>query len=217
MPSDHPDDVRVRQILLNEGSMATPLFLICYNKWGEEFMEWESETLDLEIEDAFQVLIPPDNLDKIHALVSALISDSFYRDWSAFTVICQTLAGGSDVMNLSDPMIVEEVAIGLMEVMLNDSTPGTFSDEVKRYVGLILHEQGFVKPPKILEWAHMPSVYRGSDSKADLHQEIDTDTAHRAVVEQVMEETSLLLFKQISLLPFVTPDHLREMVGQLSS
>ena len=54
MTSDHPDDVRLRAILLNEGTLATPLFLICYKQWGEEFFGWESETLDLEIEDTWK-------------------------------------------------------------------------------------------------------------------------------------------------------------------
>lgn len=196
--------------------MATPLFLICYNKWGEEFMTWESETLDMEIEDTFQVTIPEANLDKIHALISAISSHSFYTDWSAFTVICQTLSGSTDVMDLSDPMIVEEMAMGILEVRLNDSGPAEWSDEVRRYAGIILSENGFIKPPKMLEFATMPEMYRGSDSPADLHQLEIADTSHHEGVTQIIHETGLLLFKQISLLPFVTPDHLREMVGQLA-
>ena len=88
----NPEESRIANILLNKGCLATTMFLIFHKEWGEEFLGWESETLDREIEDTFHIRIPSENLDKIEALASALVSDSFYRDWAAFSVICQSLS-----------------------------------------------------------------------------------------------------------------------------
>lgn len=212
---NHPDDIKLKAIISHPGCLATTLHSIFYRTFGEEIYGWSSETLDLEAEDQFGVRMPPENLDKLDALISSLQSEVFYQDWSAFTGVCQVLCGSDDPFSLSDPLMVAEMAWGVLEVQLNDSTPGVWSDEVKRYVGLILHEEGFVSPPGVLRFADMPEVYRGSDSPADMSQEKQADTAHKAVVEQYIEEQSLLLFKQLRALPWMTDDQLEKLMGEL--
>ncbi|MEX5502112.1 hypothetical protein, partial [Pseudomonas syringae] len=80
-----------------------------------------SETLDLEAEDTFGVKVPQQNLDKLEALIAAILSESFYTDWSAFTGVCLSPCGSPDPFDLNDPMIVAEMAWGVTEVLLNDS------------------------------------------------------------------------------------------------
>lgn len=213
----NPEESRIANILLNKGCLATTMFLIFHKEWGEEFLGWESETLDREIEDTFHIRIPSENLDKIEALASALVSDSFYRDWAAFSVICQSLSGGEIAPDPSDPITAEEMVTGVVEVLLNDTTPATFSPEVCRFVGIVLSEQGFIHPPKPLWWADIPSRYIGSDTAADQNQFQAQDTEHLRIVNEVARDTGLLLLKQASLIPFVSDEQLKEMVKELSS
>lgn len=211
-PSAHPDAVQLRAILMDPSCLATPLHCIFYKEFGEDIYTWSSETLDLEAEDTWGVRIPQVNLDKLEALIAAIQSHIFYTDWSAFTAVAQVLSGSEDPFDLSDPLLVAEAAWAVVEVGLNDSSPAPWGDELRQYLKVLLREEGFTRPPGPLSFAAWEEVYRGSDTAADMHQQEDANTVHMGVVEEYVEAQALLLFQQLSQLPFVT----RELLEKVS-
>ena len=192
---------------------------VAYRTFGDELFSWEPETLDLEFRDEWEVTLPPANLEKLHALISAVVSGAFYHDYSAFLLISSILCGGEDEpLDGADPLLVAEAAWGVTEVRLNDSDhkeKHQWGDEVRRYVGVLCHEEGFVHPPPALRFARMPGDYEGSSYAADLHQKATITTAHARVVEEYVEAQATMLFKQLSMLPWMGPAELSRMAREI--
>lgn len=207
--------LRVSLMLANPGTLATVLYAISIHEFGEDIHSWEPETVFMEIEDAFGVQMPQGNHDKLMALLTAIDTDSFYKSWSAFEVICRTINTG-EVFG-SDELLVAEMAWGVTEVMLSDDTPNTFSGEIAAGVGVLLVDEGFSTPPTKLLFAKPPSQYRGSDTSSDSGKQQTLSSEHEAVVSTYLQEQSALLLKQIAALPWQTEELLVEIIQEMAS
>ena len=210
-----PDVKRLRQIIDHDSTLGTTLHAICLKRFGVDFYEWEPEALAMEIRDEFGVECSEAGMTRLNALISSLVSDSFYNDWMAFGAVCSGLCTEDGSVDLHGFVPAAVLSWGVTEVLLNDSTPGKWSPDVRRYAGTVLTEEGIIVPPSILGWADMPQIYRGSMSGADLGQGQALDSEHKKVIEEFMEEQSLLLFKQLSFLPWVTKEDLERLSNEI--
>lgn len=210
-----PDTKRLREIISHPSTLGTVLHAICLRAFDVEMYEWDPDALAMEIKDEFGVEAHPAGLTRLNALISSLVSESFYTDWIAFAAVCSGLCSEDGEIDLDGQIPAACLAWGVTEVLLNDSTPGRWSPEVARYAGTILTEEGISTPPAILAWADMPSIYRGSMSGADLGQEKALDSQHKAVIEEFIEEQSLLLFKQLSFLPWIGKEDLERLSSEI--
>ena len=204
----------ISAMLVHPGSMATLLHAIAYKEFGEELYEWEPETVYLDINDAFGIEMPESNFNKLMALISAVSSDAFYKKWSSFDVVCGALSDGDPSGH--DELLVAEMAWGVIEVGLNDSTPSEFSHDVAAAVGALLVNEGFTKPLSSLSFASMPEVYHGSDSGGDLRREDEISTEHAGVVVTFIQEQAALLVSQLSALPWHNEESLAEIISQVT-
>jgi hypothetical protein len=147
-------DEQAARILTNERMLATPLMVLCVDRFGTEFFEWEPSTFEIESRAQFGIEIPDLNRDKIWALVSSLVSDAFYKSLESFIPICNSLNGSIANFDDYDPVTGEEAAWGITEVVLNDppedKLENLFSHEIKYYVGLTLKSEGVTTPPRVL-------------------------------------------------------------------
>lgn len=209
---------RDRQILAsmlsNEGTLATVLYCIAVHEFGSEVHDWEPETIHMEVEDSFGVSMPPVNHDKLMAIISAVSTDSFYKTWSAFELICRAISSG-DILS-GDDILVAEMSWGITEVLLCDDTPSEFSDEIKAGVGAVLADEGFVNPPAKLAFAKMPEIYIGSATPGDLGRRQSASTDHAAVVSEFMLEQSALLVRQLGALPWNGPEKMQQILADIS-
>lgn len=210
-----PETQRLREMISSPHTLGTVMHAICLRAFGTDMYEWEPEALAMEIRDEFGVEASAAGLTRLNALISGLVSDSVYRDWIAFAAVCSGLCTEDGEIDLDGFIPSAVAAWGVIELLLNDDTPGTWSPEVARYVGTILAEDGFVKAPGVLAWADMPSIYHGSDSGGDLGQQQALDTQHKAVVDEFIEEQSLLLFKQLAFLPWMTREKLESLAAEI--
>ncbi len=201
-------------MLVHQGTLATVLHAIAYKEFGEELYEWEPETVYLDVNDAFGIEIPEANFNKLMALISAISSDAFYKKWTSFEVICSSLSDGDPSGH--DEILVAEMAWGVIEVGLNDSTPGEFSHDVAAAVGALLVNEGFTKAPGSLLFATLPEVYHGSDTGADLDREEGISTEHAAVVVTFIQEQAALLIRQISALPWHNEESVAEIIAEVT-
>jgi hypothetical protein len=147
-------DEQAARILTNERMLATPLMVLCVDRFGTEFFDWEPMTFEIESRAQFGIELPDGNRDKIWALVSSLTSDAFYKSLETFIPTCNALNGSIANFDDYDPVTSEEAAWGITEVILND--PPTeeldklFSHEIRYYVGLTLKSEGVTAPPRVL-------------------------------------------------------------------
>jgi hypothetical protein len=158
----------------NPETFATSLLVLLIDEFGTDAMTWEPETIRLEINDKYGVQIPQVNMDKLMGLVVALTTDLFYQSVESFTHIANSLSGSQADFNLWDPVEADEAAWAITEVYINDPPPSRtpltdlYSPDVRRYLGVILDEEGIITPPDILEIAIMsPQVKAEDETFAD--------------------------------------------------
>lgn len=144
--------------LENEQTYGTTLLAILLDEYGTEMFEWEPETIRMEVQDKFGATLPQLNDDKIWSLITALTTNQFYVSLEIFTAVCDSLSNDQHDFGLWTPNTPFELAWGVTEVLLNDPFDdehpnGEFSNEIERYTGLILTENGILEPPKMLGFA----------------------------------------------------------------
>jgi hypothetical protein len=206
----------VQEMLRHEHTMATVLHSIALKSFGEDIYHWDPITLDLELKDEYGIELPKLNADKLQAIITGVATDRFFRDWQAFTAICEVLNNDNTVLDLADPLSAPEMAWGVVELRLNDDSKQPFHDEVKRYVGVSLANYGFLDAPDALSWAIIPEVYHGSDYEADLHQQRNNSAHHHKLVDEYVRDQSLLLFRQIKTLPWIKESDLERIAAEIS-
>jgi hypothetical protein len=203
------------RIMATPGTMATVSHAIALHFFGEEIYSWEPETLSMELADTLDVQIDEENLDKLHAIISAIVSNGFKKDWVAFTSICSTLNGENDVEDLAE-MTVAEFAWGVIEVSLNDDDDDDlFSPDISSLVGVVLNEEGFSISPDFLSFANLPEKYMGSTSGAEQNKENHESSYQMELLNEYLRDQSLLLFKQIKMLPWISEEDLDGIVESM--
>jgi hypothetical protein len=149
----------INKYLENELTKATVLISILIDNYGNEVLDWEIQTILLELKDDFNVTLPDINRDKIEALRISMRTDQFFNDWLMFNNTCQALAGEKVVSDTFDPATPEQLAWGIVEIGLlygKENIP-MFSEDIRKFIGVILTDNGIIKPVDVLKLAIMPT------------------------------------------------------------
>jgi hypothetical protein len=150
-----------RALLLAEESYALVLLFLTLDTYppvsedDRGALDWTPETLRRQLEQDFALQLPKYTLDKIMAAISVLTSNRFYKDVRTFIDTCNIFAGGDFDPTEFDPADAGEVLWGVTEACLiyppNDDPEDTeFSDEIRGYIGKVLHAEGIADPPDVL-------------------------------------------------------------------
>jgi len=172
---------KIQQLLLNEDTFATSLLAICIDNYGTDIFEWEPETLWNYLFEDFNVILPAINKDKLQALIVCYTTNLFYHSWEMFSHICNVLNGAEASFTTLDPVTAEEALWGIYEVAINtqDGDSDEFSDEIQRYLGIVLKHDGITNPPDALrvaitddnpgiqQWADDPELFSAIRYKTD--------------------------------------------------
>jgi hypothetical protein len=151
-----------RKLLAGEiDSYATVLVGILGDHFNSlEWFDWEPDTLIETVREELKLDMPLHVRDRIWGLVTALSTDQFYRDPLVFNHVCNALSGGPVPLGVFEPAEVDEVAWGVLEVLMSDldeNQDPKFSVDVATYVGVTLHEAGLDRFPP-LEFAITPGT-----------------------------------------------------------
>lgn len=160
--STEPEIAFRRKILAGEIESYATVLVACLLEHFEstEWFDWEPETLITTVEAELKIKLPQRVRDKIWGLVLALTTDQFYRDPLVFNHVCNSLSGGPVPLETFEPAEVDEVAWGVLEVLMSDldqNEEPKFSVDVATYVGVTLHEAGLDRFPP-LEFAITPGT-----------------------------------------------------------
>jgi len=202
--------------LENPDMTATVLMAILLDRYGTEFLEWEPDTLRIQIADDYGANPPENNWDKIWACVMLLTTDLFYNSLEAFNSVCNALSGEGahfDKWELAEP---EEIMWGVAETtLLEPPEKGKknhdFSHEIRQFVGLALAEFGIWRTPKLLLGiVEKPNLTEDatsinfSDDPAMHASFFNNQTAILADLEAGVHERLGMMYDQLQLLPFET-------------
>jgi hypothetical protein len=154
-----------QQLFESETTYATTMVVALTDVLGHlDWLNWEPESIKLEIATRFNARISEENLDKIMGLALALTTNQFYVSLEAFIYICNALAGDGASFDTFDPADVEEMCWAVTEVLLNDETQSlpldqVFSQEIRYYIGATAGYEGYKELPKPLTFGELDPEY----------------------------------------------------------
>jgi len=181
-----------KDVYKDEQAPAFALLAVTLRKYGTAILEEEPEFIRMQIENDYLLKLSDLQSDKLQAAITIMITDHFQEDWRVLETCCHLLSNQPvehDVLNPLDP---EQLAIGLAEFRLikadtqDDNDQTIFSDEVRAYIGHIMHEYGFHRAPSLFPIAIMPA----SAPADDVEKNEALNEVYRVHIEYVLDYLS---------------------------
>lgn len=160
---------RLEDWLTDEGTYTTVLLAILWDRYGEEFLQWDPVTVNLQLRDDFYVDAREWLLDRVNAGSVLMTTDQFHQALPAFSAICNTLNFGAAPSQLMVPADLDDVFWGVVEARLLEGPEiarQPFAAEIAGYVGVLLSEAGVDEPPAQLSFARLPDHEEGNRQDA---------------------------------------------------
>ena len=199
--------------LKDETAPASILLIMLIDEFGTECLDWEPETLTMEVQDTWGIELSRKNWDKIYALMSVLTSDSFERNVEGFISVCNGVTGAGNDFTVYDPATIEEICLTIGELALldpPDSGDFKFSEEVKAYIRTRLDYEGFIVPPKLLaqfapqEPMREPEVFPVEEEDYKAHY--DSQNGRRLEIEAEVRKLLQDIVSRLQTLPLRNAD-----------
>jgi len=144
-------DERLRSLFSDPEVPGTALVMALIDEFGTECLEWEPETLWMEIEATWRAKPPREACDKINALATVLTTNQFFASLDAFVAVCTALYGrGADPQHSDFPSI-HEMCWAVTETHLLDEAPDKFAQDIADYARERLKLEGWNKAPAMLQ------------------------------------------------------------------
>lgn len=126
----------------NPEAEATTLNAMILSKFGEEALDWDPITIQMEIQEEYGVRPAEEVMNKISAMQVVMLSADFFQNVGAFQAVCNAISGGDPFFQVFTPLQAEEMAWGIATVGLNrDLLP--FSDSIRTFVKISMSRDGY--------------------------------------------------------------------------
>jgi len=199
-PKSKDNVVRFNTILNDDKSSAISVYNFITRELGDDWGEWEIETIYKVLWLKFSVSLEDVNRDKILAIRHLCNSDQPFWDWYEFNQLALAFSGSiADFEFLKKPspgMIIN--AVKTMNHIRPDRE-GQFNNEVVKYICISLKDDGIYAPPPSLykliadkfkdmvsdeikkAWKGIYDIYQKlvSDKNVELKEEIEYIQARR--------------------------------------
>lgn len=133
-------------------SFATTMLVLFLDTFGTAALQWDPQTIALEIESEWGIGLPQGNLDRLLVGIRLLTTDDFTTSLPDFIQFCNVLSGDLYDPETWDPADSTEIAWGLTEALLLDPPEDDepFTEEILAYIGAALDSEGMMQAPDIL-------------------------------------------------------------------
>lgn len=156
MPLTH----KLKQVILDRSTPATVLLVAAVELFGAEVLQWDPETVRMELEEAVAAKIPASTLNKLMVAIELVTTDGFYTDLPTFIRVCNTLYNGTMDLETFDPADAGEIAWGITEALLiwppDPQEEEPFAQKIVSYIGYALRDEGILQPPDVLQLGILP-------------------------------------------------------------
>ena len=206
------DSAAWREMWENPEADATVLNAMVLSKYGEEALDWDPLTIQMEIQDDFGVSPASEVMDKICAMQIVMGTGDFFGRVDAFRNVVNTIANGQPFFQTFTPLQAEEIAIAIATVGMNrDMIP--FAPSVQELVRLSLKGDGYSEEqfPPILScvFDRRPNEKAIREQLTDLvgRPEAELPTAaenNMANIDVMLRRRIVICLKQLDSLPGLT-------------
>jgi hypothetical protein len=141
----------INTVLNDDGSSAIKVYEFLDTAFGEDWWELEFETIERLLWVKYGTALDDINRDKIWSVKYLCNSQRPFLDWFLFNQVAVALAGAiADFEVLRTP--TPGMLINAVDIMKQIRPEEPFSREVKKYISIILIQEGiYVPPPSLLE------------------------------------------------------------------
>ena len=148
--------VRINTVLNDDRSSAVRVYDFLNQALGEDWWEWETETIEKTLWIKYSVALEDANQDRVLAIRHLCQSDKAFSDWFEFNQLALSFAGviaDFDAVREPDPgMIIN--AVKVMNYIRPDRD-NFFGEDVLKYICVVLRDNGvYLPPPSILPIIH---------------------------------------------------------------
>lgn len=206
------DSAAWREMWENPEADATVLNAMVLSKYGEEAIDWDPLTIQMEIQDDFGVTPASEAMDKICAMQIVMGTGDFFGRVDAFRNIVNTIANGQPFFQTFTPLQAEEIALSIATVGMNRDMI-QFAPAVQELVRLSLKGDGYSEDqfPPILScvFDRKPSDKAVREQLKDLigRPESNLPTAAEnniANIDSMIRRRMVICLKQLDSLPGLT-------------
>ena len=206
------DSAAWREMWENPEADATVLNAMVLSKYGEEALDWDPLTIQMEIQDDFGVTPASEAMDKICAMQIVMGTGDFFGRVDAFRNIVNTIANGQPFFQTFTPLQAEEIALSIATVGMNRDMI-QFAPAVQELVRLSLKGDGYSEDqfPPILScvFDRKPSDKAVREQLKDLigRPESNLPTAAEnniANIDSMIRRRIVICLKQLDSLPGLT-------------
>lgn len=124
--------------------------LLLVDRYTIEVLDWDLETIALEVKDDFKTEINPAILDKIAVGQLLLKTDMFHKSLPDFINFCNIMNNETGLKESWSPADSYEMTWAVEEEKLLVNEGDNFSGEILAYMSTMLRDEGIVTPPDSL-------------------------------------------------------------------
>jgi len=182
-------------------TFATVLTSSLLKVYGPEALNWDSQTIQLQVKDDFNVEMPRRVFDQLMGQIAAITSTAVYNDVISFD------AYASAVNRLSirfdhDTPDPGDIAWAVAELAQVDPEPvgvKSWSPDIIAYIRVVLDDAGVPIPPKVLKFVPPRAPHSNFSDSPDLYaaswasQEAQADE-----IDKHVDELTLLMLADLS-------------------
>lgn len=137
--------VAVNTILNNPNASPINIYDFLNKSFGEDWWQWEYETLEQLLWTRYGAVLEPINADKIWAIKHLCNSNKPFRDWYEFNQIAIAFGGAIadfEVIKSPSPGMIVNAVTAMQYIRPEEA----FDIEVKKYICVLLHAEGIYTP-----------------------------------------------------------------------
>ena len=215
-----PDQRRAffRYFTGEEHAYASTLMAILGYLYGAEFLSnpedgrpWTPASLRLQVIDDTGIDIDDKVMDKIQAAILAITDDRVFNDVVIFHNVATALYDQDVIVDEWDEPDVEELAWAIVEITLlrgeeakeAQELAEAISDELEKYITVVLRREGFTRTPKYLNFVELPKL--GEEDYSDdptMFDSIFKEQERKITeVEELVDENVDRMLQQLESLP----------------
>lgn len=155
------------------------------------WLNWDIETIKLELEDDLRVKIKPRIIDKIAVGQLLMTTNLFYKEAPDFIHFCNVMNDDNEMPGVWNPADSYEIAWAVAEATLleppEEGLPDAFSPEVLSYIKIVLKQANILSAPDSLSFIKPDEL-----SGPAIGQLNDDMVLYKAAYDEAQEATDML-------------------------
>lgn len=147
-PSELVSSVTFQNLFRHPDAHPIVLDLVLLGTVGPEWMSWDPESIEWFIKEHFKTSLSHTNENKIHAINTLHLVDSFWQRWEVFLWCTMALNGIPPDFQMMQVPTVSQILVSI-DIANRIRTDTEWSEEIKNYLQVVFEHDGlfFLLPP----------------------------------------------------------------------